>query len=810
MANAILSDAPVTTSQIAGPALADGPSLYAPSIDYTDPATGNNNIIAAKLHIFKSGDSGVTWSEKDATNAPSGYTGQITELYGAPALAPYFIIDTIVYFEYPVPGYTWPQIIPFELSGDGTVLPSGATSSNDTISINLLEYGSVVQACTLVVDGIFGISSDPASIAAPLAAALNAQLIGLGITADVLTFQVGGFLPYYSNIVGNVVHWSLDRMILTTSFTGSHWQIACEGNMLSPYNPARAGEAALHVFGDFIDPITIFTVTGVDANQNAIAIPKLFNTYGACLSNHVIYLAYVAPDSTLAIARYNTTTDTWMAPITGGPSLTMVPYDSFYAANLACSLVAEIKVRSTGAVVICYSVGHSEGQTSADIYYSHWVIYSAGAWGSVNLISSSYENCPNGSIIDGSDNAIFFINGVQNTTGTPPNNYIQSFVVLANGSTVGPAAVDPSFTTAYAGIGVRDGPQTIPAPVQCAIVGTHLTIGITYGSPSSYGVFMAEISITSLLAGGSWTTFHSPTYAAGYNQWFGAQSVAYWNSQYRVFLCQTGSGSYNGTDGMGKIAMGSGNATGGGVDASWGTAATVVSLNSLPALSAIGASTIPYNVSAVNMQGGYVGLLYTFYAFVASTTYGISPYYYTRFLVLGSMTASCNSPQSGSVNGPYAHTFTSTGGIPPLTWSVTSGSLPTGLTLNPATGVVSGVPTATGTFSFSLTVTDSLGNTASVSCSININTVFKATCNAYNSTVGTSYSQTIGVTGGVSPFTFSLQAGALPSGTTLNTSTGVISGTLTSPGRFYYTIKVVDSTGAVAFATCSQQTCPSS
>ena len=593
-------------------------------------------------------------------------------------------------------------------------------------------------------------------------------------------------------------------IVISTTLTGHAWSLAISGNMIEPLNPTVTGHAILR-YASVYFTTDIYTVYGTDPNINPI--PVMFNTLGACISNHVIYIAYVGLDQTLNIARYNTLTDTWMTTITGGPALTMVPFDSGVGANVACTFVAEIKVRSTGAVVIAYAIGNSAADSSADTYYTHWVVYN-GSWGSTSLLTSSYVNTPVGSVIDASDNVIFFIGGPTWTSGT--NNYVQTFIVLHTGSTVGPTPIDPSNSTAYITTGLRDMPQTKPPQVQATIYSGHLTIAITFGAPSGAAVYMAEISVTSLLAGGSWTIFSSPHYAAGYSQWFGAQSVAYWNSQYRVFLCQTGSGSYNGTDGMGKIAMGSGNATGGGVDASWGTAATVVSLNSLPALSAIGASTIPYNVSAVNMQGGYVGLLYTFYAFVASTTYGISPYYYTRFLVLGSMTASCNSPQSGSVNGPYAHTFTSTGGIPPLTWSVTSGSLPTGLTLNPATGVVSGVPTATGTFSFSLTVTDSLGNTASVSCSININTVFKATCNAYNSTVGTSYSQTIGVTGGVSPFTFSLQAGALPSGTTLNTSTGVISGTLTSPGRFYYTIKVVDSTGAVAFATCSQQTCPSS
>jgi hypothetical protein len=48
----------------------------------------------------------------------------------------------------------------------------------------------------------------------------------------------------------------------------------------------------------------------------------------------------------------------------------------------------------------------------------------------------------------------------------------------------------------------------------------------------------------------------------------------------------------------------------------------------------------------------------------------------------------------------------------------------------------------------------------------------------------------------------------LPPETTLAPSTGVISGTLTTPGRFYWTAKVVDSTGASAIVSCVVQVCP--
>jgi hypothetical protein len=66
----------------------------------------------------------------------------------------------------------------------------------------------------------------------------------------------------------------------------------------------------------------------------------------------------------------------------------------------------------------------------------------------------------------------------------------------------------------------------------------------------------------------------------------------------------------------------------------------------------------------------------------------------------------------GSPSAAYTATLTATGGVLPYTWAITSGSLPAGLTLNAATGVISGTPTAPGTSSFTVSCTDSTGTLA--------------------------------------------------------------------------------------------------
>jgi lipoprotein-anchoring transpeptidase ErfK/SrfK len=67
-------------------------------------------------------------------------------------------------------------------------------------------------------------------------------------------------------------------------------------------------------------------------------------------------------------------------------------------------------------------------------------------------------------------------------------------------------------------------------------------------------------------------------------------------------------------------------------------------------------------------------------------------------------TATLNDAVVGSA---YSATLAASGGISPYTWSVTSGTLPTGLTLASATGVIGGTPTAAGAYSFTVQVKDS-------------------------------------------------------------------------------------------------------
>lgn len=146
-----------------------------------------------------------------------------------------------------------------------------------------------------------------------------------------------------------------------------------------------------------------------------------------------------------------------------------------------------------------------------------------------------------------------------------------------------------------------------------------------------------------------------------------------------------------------------------------------------------------------------------------------------------------------TVGSSYSQTITAAGGTAPYTFAVTAGALPQGLTLS-AAGVLSGTPTASGTFNFTVTATD--GNGFSGTRSYNVTsagpTIAVAPAALPNAAAGQAYSSTIGATGGTAPYSYAVTGGTLPSGITLS-PTGVLAGTPTVAGTFNFTATATDS-----------------
>jgi Putative Ig domain len=153
----------------------------------------------------------------------------------------------------------------------------------------------------------------------------------------------------------------------------------------------------------------------------------------------------------------------------------------------------------------------------------------------------------------------------------------------------------------------------------------------------------------------------------------------------------------------------------------------------------------------------------------------------------------------------YSATLAAAGGVAPYSWSIPVGSLPAGLTLHAATGVISGTPRAGGSFTFVAEVTDSEAaaqiSSASESITVGVSGLVVTTGSTLpTATSGAPYSVKLGAAGGVTPYQWSLASGSLPAGLKLK-STGVISGTTTATGLDSFTVQVTDSEAPAVSAT---------
>jgi hypothetical protein len=153
---------------------------------------------------------------------------------------------------------------------------------------------------------------------------------------------------------------------------------------------------------------------------------------------------------------------------------------------------------------------------------------------------------------------------------------------------------------------------------------------------------------------------------------------------------------------------------------------------------------------------------------------------------------------AATVGSPYSQKISVTGGAGTLTYSISSGALPSGLALNATTGTITGTPTATGTANFTVKVVDSStagAMSATQQLSIALNAALSiTTITLPNGVVGSLYSAMLQSTGGLAPISWSIIGGtALPTGLSLNSSTGAITGTPTAAGTANVTFQAADS-----------------
>ncbi len=153
----------------------------------------------------------------------------------------------------------------------------------------------------------------------------------------------------------------------------------------------------------------------------------------------------------------------------------------------------------------------------------------------------------------------------------------------------------------------------------------------------------------------------------------------------------------------------------------------------------------------------------------------------------------------GQVGVAYSQFVSATNGQPLFSWSISVPALPTGLSIDTNTGEIGGLPTTAGTFPFTVQVTDDLNDTATADLTIDIDPPVPPTITTTalpDGVMDVPYQVKLHAAGGQPPLAWSIVSGSgnLPSGLTLGTTTGEISGTPAAAVMESFTVQVTDST----------------
>lgn len=162
--------------------------------------------------------------------------------------------------------------------------------------------------------------------------------------------------------------------------------------------------------------------------------------------------------------------------------------------------------------------------------------------------------------------------------------------------------------------------------------------------------------------------------------------------------------------------------------------------------------------------------------------------------VVNPVTILTTSLASGVTGTAYAAQLSAGGGNGSYTWSLSAGSLPTGLSLSSG-GAISGTPTGTGTASFTVKAVSATVSATKALSIVVVAPVVVSTSTLPAATVNVAYSTQLSASGGTSPYTWAVESGSsLPAGLSLSAG-GVLSGTPTTVATSSFTLKVVDNAG---------------
>ncbi len=223
----------------------------------------------------------------------------------------------------------------------------------------------------------------------------------------------------------------------------------------------------------------------------------------------------------------------------------------------------------------------------------------------------------------------------------------------------------------------------------------------------------------------------------------------------------------------------------------------------IPPYSWFAASSLPPGL-ALSSSGAVTGIptsagIFSFTAQVVDSGQSSASQTFSITVAQPVLSITNSSPLPAALAGQsYAQTMVASGGTPPYQWSASS--LPPGLAIDPASGIISGTPTSAGAFNFTVQVADAAQGSATRTFALTINAPPIAITTVpplFTGNVGTPYSQKFSASGGLPPYAWTILSGSA-GGLALDPSSGTLQGTPQTPGAFTFTIQVADAAGSKA------------
>ncbi|PHV25239.1 autotransporter outer membrane beta-barrel domain-containing protein, partial [Janthinobacterium sp. BJB426] len=386
-------------------------------------------------------------------------------------------------------------------------------------------------------------------------------------------------------------------------------------------------------------------------------------------------------------------------------------------------------------------------------------------------------------------------------SGTPTAGGVFNFTLRATDSSTGsgPYSGARAYSLTVAAPTITIAPTTLPAMMAGVAYSQAITGG---GGTAAYSYAVTAGSLpTGLTLAADGTLFGTPTATGAYSFTVTATDSSTGSGPY------TGARAYSGTVAAGAPVAGASSAS-----VAYGSSANPITLN----LSGGAATSVAVASGALHGTATASGTSITYtptagyggpdsFTYTASNGVGTSAPATVTITVGGpTITITPSTVPAATVGAAYSQNVSAANGAAPYTYAISAGSLPAGLSLNTSTGLLSGTPTAAGTFNFTVRAEDSstgsgpYAGARAYSLTVAAPAVGIAPSTLPAMTAGVAFSQGVNATGGTPAYNYAVTAGSLPTGLTL-AADGTLSGTPAAAGAYSFTITATDSsTGAGA------------